>query len=91
MAPRNSRPGILRRNTTPSEKVIRRTVAPTTHQKIAFLRNSGGSFLVAIQIRIALSPLITISMRMILRRANNPALVASAAKSVESVSNIVRG
>lgn len=63
------------RTTTPRENMIRRTVAPKTHQKIAFLLSSGGRFFVAIPIRMALSPLITRSISMILRRAKAQAAV----------------
>jgi hypothetical protein len=65
----------LRRNTTPSEKIILRIVAHATHQNMAFFRSSGGRFFVAIPMRIALSQLITRSMRMILRSAKAPAEV----------------
>ena len=94
MAPRNSSPGIWRRNTTPSENIIRSIVAPATHQNIAFLRISGGRFLVAIPMRIALSPLMTRSMRMILSRAKAPAEVKRCMKSDSRVmmnSDIVKG
>lgn len=77
------------RNTTPSENMIRRIVAPATHQNIAFFRSVPVSFLVAIPMRIALSPLITRSMRMMFRRAKRPAEVKRRAKSGPRDSNII--
>ena len=76
------------RKTTQSENIIRSIVAPATPKSIAFLRSSHLRFLVAIPIKIALSPLMTRSMRMILSRENNPALVRRSAKSGRKDSNI---
>ena len=70
-------------HTAPSEKMIRSMVAQATPQNIAFFRSAHWSFLVAMPMRIALSPLMTRSMRMILRSAKSPAEVKRCDKSAE--------
>jgi hypothetical protein len=61
--------------TAMKEKNIRSIVAHATHQNIAFFRSSHLSFLVAIPISMALSPLMTISIMIILMSAAAPAEV----------------